>query len=135
MTAALILVFSVVALIQFAISQWRSIWITVASQPLSENIHAATGIHGDAICADDFDLMARTSEKLCPSPRGGNKWLREVQIYYRMVRMLERISAKNVPALAGWAKNELVACSRYAAAILDQRLNTNLEYAAEVRSL
>ncbi|MGB0037215.1 MAG: hypothetical protein WBP79_17245 [Candidatus Acidiferrales bacterium] len=135
MTAALMLVFSAVALIQFAISQWRSIWITVASQPLSENIHAATGIYGDAISAGDFELLARTTEKLCPLPRGGNKWLREVRIYYRIVRALEGISAKNVPALAGWAKNELVACSRYAAAILDQRLNANLEYAAEVRSL
>ena len=36
MTAALILVFSLAALAQFAVSQWRMIWLTTANQPLSD---------------------------------------------------------------------------------------------------
>jgi len=44
MTAVLILAFSVLALVQFAISQWRMIWLTTANQPISDSLHAATGI-------------------------------------------------------------------------------------------
>ncbi len=54
MTAVLILVFSVLALVQFAISQWRMIWLTTANQPLSDSLHAATGIVSESIGPNDF---------------------------------------------------------------------------------
>jgi hypothetical protein len=134
MIAALILVMSVVALAQFAIAQWRSMWMTVAAQPLSEYVQAATGISDAAISANDFDLMVRTSEQLSPSAQEGNLWLREVRIYYRVIRALDSICAKQISGLSAWAKDELTACSRYAAAVLDQRLNSSFACASEVRS-
>jgi hypothetical protein len=131
MVAAFILVMSVAALAQFAILQWRSMWITVAAQPLSNSFQGATGIAGTAVGADDFDYLVKTSEQLCPGPQQSNLWLNEVRIYYRALRTVQKFCA---PSLAGWAKRELTACSRYAAAILDQRLNASLEFAAEARS-
>ena len=56
MIAAFILVLSVVALLQFGIAQWRSIWISIAEQPLSASLQTATGIPADAIGADDFEV-------------------------------------------------------------------------------
>jgi len=134
MIAALILVMSVGALAQFAIAQWRSMWLTVAAQPLSEYVQAATGISDAAISENDFDLLVRTSEQLSPSTQEGSLWLREVGIYYRVIRALDAICAKQMSSFSGWAKSELVACSRYAAAVLDQRLNASFACALEVRS-
>jgi hypothetical protein len=135
MIAALILVMSVVALAQFAIAQWRSMWMTVAAQPLSDYVQAATGISDGTISGNDFQLLVRTSEQLFPSEQERNLWLREVGIYYRLIRALDKICAKQISGLSGWAKSELVACSRYAAAVLDQRLNSSFACASEVRSV
>lgn len=134
MIAAFILVLSVAALMQFAIAQWRSIWMSIAQQPLSASLQTATGIAPDAIGADDFEVLARTSEQLCPSPQERNMWLKEVRVYYRLVRAMWNMSSERLPSLAEWAKSELVTCSRYAGAVLDQRLNANLAYASALRS-
>lgn len=134
MIAAFILVLSVAALMQFAIAQWRSIWISIAEQPLSASLQTATGIAPDAIGADDFEVLARTSEQLCPSPQERNMWLKEVRVYYRLVRAMWNMSSERLPSLAEWAQSELVTCSRYAGAVLDQRLNANLAYASALRS-
>jgi hypothetical protein len=64
MIAAFIVVLSLAALLQFAISQWRAMWITIAEQPLSEYFTTATGIAGDEIQAEHFDLLTRISEHL-----------------------------------------------------------------------
>jgi hypothetical protein len=134
MIAAFILVLSVAALVQFGVSQWRSIWISIAQQPLSESLQSATGIAASAIGADDFEVLARTSEQLCPSAQERNVWLKEVRVYYRLVRAVQGLSSERLPSLAEWAKAELVSCSRYAGAVLDQRLNANLAYASALRN-
>jgi hypothetical protein len=129
MIAICILALSILALAEFAISQWRSMWILVGAQPLSSSLESATGISAESLTADHFSLLAQTTEQLCPSREEGNLWLREVGVYYRIVRLLD----KNIPSLSSWANDELLACSRYAAVVLDQRLNANLAYASEVR--
>ncbi len=130
MIAVCILVLSVAALIEFAVSQWRSMWLTVAAQPLSDCVQTATGISADTITENDFALLLRATEKLCAGPQERNHWVQEVKVYYRIVRAIEGASAKMLPGLASWAKNELVSCSKFAAAILDERLNENLAYAS-----
>lgn len=95
MIAAFILVLSVAALVQFGVSQWRSIWISIAQQPLSESLQSATGIAASAIGADDFEVLARTSEQLCPSAQERNVWLKEVRVYYRLVRAVQGLSSED----------------------------------------
>ncbi len=57
MTVALILVFSLAALAQFAVSQWRMIWLTTANQPLSDALRTATGVEAEAIGPNDFGKL------------------------------------------------------------------------------
>src|ERR1700731_367889 len=125
MIAALILVMSVVALAQFAVAQWRSMWMTVAAQPLSDYVQAATGITDAAISGEDFQVFVRTSDQLSPATQERNLWLTEVGLYYRAIRVLNGLCTKHLSSLSDWANGELVACSRYAAAVLDQRLNAS----------
>jgi hypothetical protein len=132
MIAAFIVVLSIAALVQFAVAQWRAMWITVAEQPLSAFFTATTGIAIDQIGADHFDFLTRAFEQLGASGKRSNLWLKEVRVYYRTIRALKQFCEKQFPALAAWANHELVACSRYAAATLDQRLSSHLAFASEV---
>ena len=134
MIALLILVVSVTALAQFAVCQWRSMWISVAAQPLSECLQAAVGLAPSQIQSSHFELLARTSEQICPATQKQDVWLREVRLYFRIVEALDRLCEKHIPAISEWAETELVACARYAAAVLDERLNANLAFASEMRS-
>jgi hypothetical protein len=134
MIALLILAISVTALVQFAVCQWRSIWITVAAQPLSECLQAAVGLAPGQIQSSHFELLARTSEQICPATQKQDVWLREVRLYFRIVETLDRLCVKHIPAISEWAETELVACARYAAAVLDERLNANLAFASEMRN-
>ena len=129
MVAALILVFSVAALVRFGVAQWRSVWQTIAFQPLSGTLQATTGIAADAIGPEHFELFAKLCTESDHVPGERNVWLKEVHIYYRVLRAIRNLSAKMPPAVRNWAESELVVCSRYAGAILDRRLNTNFAYA------
>ena len=134
MTAVLILAFSVLALVQFAISQWRMIWLTTANQPLSDSLHATTGIEAETIGPNDFGQILGLCE-LSPRLKKGTPWLREVKGYYRMVARLEVICRSIQPAISAWASGEMKTCSRYVAVVLDQNLALDLDQRAAVRAL
>jgi hypothetical protein len=134
MIAGLILFLSLAVLAEFSIAHWRSMWLAVAAQPLSVSLTAATGIAEGAIGADDFDRLVSTSQQLCPAGAEGGAWLKQVRIYYRAVRALDAISSAKLPALSAWTKRELVLCSRYAAVVLDRRINANLAFASDAQS-
>jgi hypothetical protein len=128
MIAALICVMSLAALVQFALSQWRAIWVTIAAQPLSSSLESATGIANDAIAAEHFDMLVQVSAQFDPSPQEGNLWMKEVGIYYRVLRACQKLSMKALPSVAKWANEELTECAKFAAAILDRRLNSSIAY-------
>ncbi|HKQ86867.1 MAG TPA: hypothetical protein VJS43_08860 [Candidatus Acidoferrales bacterium] len=132
MIAALILVFSTAALVRFGICQWRAMWLTVAARPLSECLQAATGLDAKALRPEDFYLITKTSHYVSPAPHERNVWLREVGVYFRIVSSIEKLAGKHVPGITNWAQSELLSCAKYAAAVLDQRLNANLAYAADL---
>jgi hypothetical protein len=132
MIAALIFVFSVAALVRFGLAQWRSMWQTVACQPLSPSLRAVTGVAVDSVGPQDFDIFAKFFSESEQSPGEHNNWLNEVRLYYRCLHILRNVSAQKLPSLQKWADRELVLCSRYAGAILDRRLNTNFAYASVV---
>jgi len=129
MIAALIFVFSVAALVRFGLAQWRSLWQTIACQPLSPSLRAVTGIAADSIGPEDFDIFAKFFNESDQSAGERHTWLNEVRLYYHCLRTLRNFSAKTLPPLQKWTDSELVLCSRYAGAILDRRLNTKFAYA------
>jgi hypothetical protein len=132
MIPAFILLFSAIALVQFGISQWRAMWLTVAARPLSECLQAATGLDASALRAEDFHLITKTSHYVSPAPRERNVWLREVGVYFKVVSAVQKLVGDRVPGVTAWAQSELLSCAKYAAAVLDQRLNANLAYAADM---
>jgi hypothetical protein len=135
MTAVLILVLSVLALVRFAISQWRMIWLTTANQPLSDSLRAATGIEAEAIGPNDFGTLLGLCDELSPQLTKRTPWLREVKGYYGIMAKLEKTCRSIQPALSSWACKEMKTCSRYAAVVLDQNLSLDLDQRAAVRSL
>ena len=134
MTAALILVFAILALVQFAISQWRMIWLTTANQPLSDSLRTATGIETETIGPNDFGKLLGLCDEMSPRLKKGTPWLREVKGYYNVVAKLEKSCRTIQPALSAWAAAEMKICSRYVAVILDQNLVLDLDQRAAVRS-
>lgn len=128
MIAAFICVMSLGALVQFALSQWRSIWITMAAQPLSNSLEAATGIANGEIGAQHFEMLIHTSEQLARSSNEGSLWMKEVKVYYRALQTCLKLSGKALPSVTNWANRELTECARFAAAVLDRRLNSSLAY-------
>ncbi len=135
MTALLILVFSGFALVNFAISQWRMIWLTTANQPLSDTLRAATGIEAENIGPSDFGTLLGLCDELSPSLKKSPHSLREVKGYYAVVANLERAFRSIQPTLAAWAASEMKTCSRYVAVVLDQNLELDLDRRAAVRSI
>jgi len=126
MIAALICVISCATLIQFAISQWRSIWLTIAAQPLSNSFEAATGISHDSVSPDHFEWLIRVTQQKFPSLREGRSWLTAIGLYRKGLYAFLKMGGHALPSVADWVTRELTECSKYAAAILDRRLNTSL---------
>jgi len=135
MTAVLILAFAVLALTQFAISQWRMIWLTTASQPLSDSLRAATGIEAESIGAKDFGKLMGLCDEMSPLLKKGTPWLREVKGYYQLMTNVEKACRSIQPTLSAWAAGEMKICSRYVAVLLDQNLALDLDRRAAARSL
>jgi len=134
MTAVLILAFSVLALVQFAISQWRMLWLTTARQPLSDALHAATGMDAENIGANDFGKLMGLCDEMSPSLKKGTPWLREVNGYYRLMAKMEKVCRSVQPALSTWAASEMRTCSQYVAVVLDQNLAIDIDRRAALRS-
>jgi hypothetical protein len=127
MSALFILVLSSLALVKFAVAQWRAIWISAASQPLSEELQRATGINEATVGAQDFGTLVRLCRKLSPGLQNTSPWLRELSVYYRFVAALERAFKTSLPSFSAWAQREMHICSRYVAVALGQSLSMQLD--------
>src|SRR5258707_513359 len=134
MISLLILVFACLALGQFAISQWRTIWITAANQPISDSLRVTAGIEDAAIGSKDFGSLLDLCDNLSPGLRKKTPWLTEVSLYYLAVAGLELLSQIKLPSLSSWASREMKICSRYVAVVLDQNLAMNLDRRLAARS-
>jgi hypothetical protein len=127
MLSLCILLFSGFALMRFAVSQWRAIWISSANQPLSDSLQLAAGIDATAIAAGDFSRLMNLCEQLSPDLKKSSPWLSEVSLYYRVVARLEQFSNSKIPSISSWASREMQTCARYVAVVLDQSLSMNLD--------
>jgi hypothetical protein len=127
MLSLCILLFSGFALIRFAVSQWRAIWISSANQQVSDSLQLAAGIDATAIGARDFGRLMNLCDELSPDLKKSTPWLNEVSLYYRAVAAIEQISRATVPSIATWASREMQTCARYVAVVLDQNLAMNLD--------
>jgi hypothetical protein len=127
MLSLCILLFSGLALIRFAVSQWRAIWISSANQPLSDSLQLTAGIDTAAISAQDFGRLMNLCDQLSPELKKSSPWLSEVSAYYRAIARLEQVSNSKIPSISTWASREMKTCARYVAVVLDQNLAMNLD--------
>jgi hypothetical protein len=127
MIPVFILAFSIFALMRFAISQWRAIWITAASQPLSASFQVTAGMDRAAIGARDFATLLNLCDQLSPELRDKSPWLKEVSLYYRTIAALDQVCKMKMPRISTWAQGEMQVCSRYVAVVLDQSLAMSMD--------
>ena len=127
MLSLLILLFSGFALIRFAVSQWRAIWISSANQAVSDSLQLSAGIDPAAIAAGDFSRLMILCDQLSPELKKSSPWLNEVSLYYRAIAKIEQIIGAKVPSISTWAAKEMQTCARYVAVVLDQNLSMNLD--------
>jgi hypothetical protein len=127
MLSLFILLFSGFALIRFAVSQWRAIWISSANQPLSESLQLTAGIDAAAIGGEDFGRLMNLCDQLSPELKKSSPWLSEVSTYYGAIARIRKVSKSALPGVANWASREMETCARYVAVVLDQNLAMNMD--------
>jgi hypothetical protein len=127
MVSLCILVLSGIALVRFAVSQWRAIWISSANQPVSDSLQLTAGIDAEAIGAWDFGRLMNLCDQLSPELKHSSPWLNEVSIYYRAIAKVEQVSKAKIPSISEWATREMQTCARYVAVVLDQNLAMSLD--------
>jgi len=134
MISALILAVSAMALVHFAVAQWRAIWISAANQSVSDALQSETGLDADTVRETDFPRLVCLYAEVCPNKKTSAPWLREIATYYRAISALHAISQKVLPSLSKWAESEMKTCSRYVAVVIDQHLSLSMDRLAAVRS-
>ena len=133
MFSAMLLTLSIIALGQFAIFYWRAVVTGIAAQPVSEQVLAAAKVEADGIRGEDFRSLAKLHDltpDLSPRPIG----LGFVPVYFKFLHAIGVLAAGRVSALANWAESERALCARYAAVQIDRRLQSNMAFAAAMRS-
>ena len=126
MIAALIFVISVAAGIQLAVFSWRAAMISYADQAMSTSV-------ANSMEASSFREISAI-QALCPNlAPAQSKPMGHVQVYYNALELLNSLS-KSIPACGAWAQAEMATCARYAAVVMDHRLQSNQACCAAVRS-
>jgi CxxC motif-containing protein (DUF1111 family) len=129
---AFILVISFSALIQFAVFTWRAGVLQVASQAPEFEPDSSEALSRNYLNSNSFHDVA-AYQNLCPELSAGSApKLGSVRVYYRLLQALKALG-EAMPS-AAWAEREMALCTRYAAAVLSQRLVRNQAMLAEVRS-
>jgi hypothetical protein len=133
MFSAMLLAISIVALSQFALYYWRAVVAGVASQPVSDRVLVAARVENGRLTPQHFQTLAGLHD-LTPDLNPNRSGLGTVRIYYRFIEVLDAILGKRIPAFTLWSERERSICARYAAVLVDRRLQANLDLAASLRS-
>ena len=136
--SAFILVICFAAMIQFAVFSWRTgLLRTIATEPIGDRAKVTAEISGNLLNGRDFSEVA-SLQGLCPDLKNGRVKLRPVRTYYSFLKAMNRLGdlivAPGANGFGGWTDREMALCTQYTAAVLAQRLRSNQELAAEVRS-
>ena len=72
-------------------------------------------------------------QQMCPELEKGTRRIGSVAAYYRVLSGLKSVMGRIAPAISRWADQEMSTCTRYAAVVVDHRLQENFACAAHVR--
>ena len=128
MIAALILVASFLALVQFLVFYIRSLIVTSRKCEISQRVLEIAGVAGDPVEAAQFGRLLQLID-LCPSPGGDELGIRAVRTYFNtpsvMLTIVPRLPAELVVKVSAWLCRERAYCAHFAAIVLDQRMEYN----------
>ena len=120
MMAAIILVFSLAALLQFFVSYCRSLIAASAKQPLSREVQDVAGFEA-APRAEDYPRV-RQLLQLCPERPQDRGEIRAVNGYFHLLGLVHRTIARLIPSVLAWTDMERGQCTYFAAVALDRRI-------------
>jgi len=129
----MLLSISIVALSQFAIYYWRAVLAGVAARPVSERVLVAAQVENGRLRPQDFRTLAGLHD-LTPDLHPNRSGLGLVRLYYWVIEGLDAFLGERIPNFAVWSEHERTICARYAAVLVDRRLQANLDLAASLRS-
>jgi hypothetical protein len=121
MIAALILLVSVAALLQFFVSYCRSVIAACSKKELSEQAREVTGIENRLVRGDEFHRLVQLVH-LCPEPGDDQNEIRAVRGYFGLLSLLRVVFNNLAPAVTKWAERERAGCAYFAAVALDRRI-------------
>ena len=136
--SAFILVICFAAMIQFAAFSWRAgLLRTIATEPVGDQAELTAEMSRNLLNGKDFADIS-SLQRLCPDLKSGRVNLRSVRVYYGFLKAMSRLGdlivAPGANGFGGWTSREMALCTQYTAAVLSQRVRSNQELAAEVRS-
>jgi hypothetical protein len=136
--SASIFVICFAAMVQFAVFSWRAgLLRTIATEPVGDQAELTAEICRNLLNGKDFADVS-SLQGLCPDLKNGRVNLRTVRVYYSFLKAMSRVGdlivAPGANGFGGWTSREMALCTQYTAAVLSQRLRSNEELAAEVRS-
>jgi hypothetical protein len=130
MVAATIISVSLVAFALLGLSYWRATISGIAAHAISERIRVAAGIGQKGNRPQDFRNIIILKD-LSPDLCGQNECFKAICAYYSAIKSLGKI----IPLMREWADAEMATCARYAAVLMEQHLERNMVYAAQVRGM
>ncbi len=133
MIAALILVISVAALLQFFVSYCRSVIASSSRKNLSEHAREVTGIENHIVRGDEFERLVQLV-RICPEPGDDGRELRAVRSYFGLLSLMRAAFGRLAPDVANWAEREREGCAYFAAVALDHRIAYSRDLMAEQMS-
>jgi hypothetical protein len=133
MMAALICVVSVAALTQFFAWYCHAVLASTRNVALSDRVREVAGVAGRSIAAEDFGRLLQFLF-LCPEHNSYQGQLRAVGIYYQMLSVVNRIGGGLNSRLAAWTERDRIACSYFAAVVLDRRISRSRDLFASQAS-
>jgi hypothetical protein len=120
MIASFVFLFSLGALVQFAIAYCRTLLLAYNKVELSQRVREVTGI-GDTLAPSDFQRLLQFVRQAPPLADDATE-IRAVSIYFRLARVAGALASPLSRQASLWFKNELARCSYFAAVTLDRRL-------------
>jgi hypothetical protein len=122
MIAAIILIVSSMAMLQFFISYCRSVIAASTARSLSDQIWEITGIQSRELSGDEF-LRLLQLMSLCPDTGTDSRAISAVSTYFRMVSFVRATLSGVMPNIVSWTDAELSGCAHFAAVVLDARIS------------
>lgn len=131
--AAVILVISLAALMQFVVFAWRASLLNVVSEPYA-NVDATLQPYPKLLSSSSFPEVVAVYRDLCPElETGPAPNLRAVSLYYTLMGFLSRLGSSILPG-EGFTHREMALCTQYATVRLSQRLERNISVVSQARS-